>query len=117
MAACAFTSNILGEATSPRGNIFQCDRQAQVRHYRPLIERIIAQTEQRGLAREPVPAGEKLVSLFEPHTDIIVKGSRDVDYGHKLNLTTGRGGLILDGAGRSAESRYLRMPNRRYPPE
>jgi transposase, IS5 family len=48
------------------------------------------------IAGESVPAGEKLVSLFEPHADIIVKGRRDVDYGHKLNLTTGRSGLILD---------------------
>jgi IS5 family transposase len=37
-----------------------------------------------------------LSALFEPHADIIVEGSRDVDYGHKLNLTTGRSGLILD---------------------
>jgi len=50
------------------------------------------------------PASEKLVSLFEPHADIIVKGSRDVQYGHKLNLVTGRSGLILDveAAGRYA---------------
>lgn len=70
--------------------------QAQVCHYGPLIEQIIAQTERRVLAGEPVPAGEKLVSLFEPHADIIVKGGRDVEYGHKLNLTTGRSGMILD---------------------
>ncbi|NKL81414.1 ISNCY family transposase [Rhizobium leguminosarum] len=70
--------------------------QAQVRHYKPLIERIIAQTERRVLAGEAVPAGDKLVSLFEPHADIIVKGSRDVEYGHKINLTTGTSGLILD---------------------
>jgi IS5 family transposase len=70
--------------------------QAQVCHYRPLIERIIAQSERRVLAGEPVPASEKLVSLFEPHADIIVKGSRDTEYGHKLNLTTGRSGMILD---------------------
>jgi IS5 family transposase len=84
--------------------------QAQLRHYKPLIERIIAQTERRVLAGEPVPAGEKLVSLFEPHADIIVKGSRDVDYGHKLNLTTGRSGLILDlviEAGNPADSERL----------
>ena len=48
------------------------------------------------LGGESVPAGDKLVSLFEPHADIIIKGSRDVDYGHKLNLTTGKSGLILD---------------------
>ena len=45
---------------------------------------------------EQVPAADKLVSLFEPHTDIIVKGSRDVQYGHKLNLSTGKTGMILD---------------------
>ena len=70
--------------------------QARVCHYRPLVEQIITQTERRVLAGETVPARDKLVSLFEPHADIIVKGSRDVDYGHKLNLTTGRSGLILD---------------------
>ena len=68
----------------------------QVQHFEPLIERVIAQSERRVLAGEAVPAGDKLVSLFEPHADIIVKGSRDVDYGHKLNLTAGKSGLILD---------------------
>jgi IS5 family transposase len=83
---------------------------ATVCHYQPLIERIIAQTARRVLAGEAVPAGEKLVSLFEPHADIIVKGSRDVEYGHKLNLTTGRSGLILDlviEAGNPADSERL----------
>jgi IS5 family transposase len=69
---------------------------AQVSHYLPLIERILAQSEQRVLDGLAVPAGEKLVSLFEPHADIIVKGGRDVQYGHKLNLITGKSGLILD---------------------
>ncbi len=45
---------------------------------------------------QAVPAGEKLVSLFEPHADIILKGGRQVQYGHKLNLVTGKSGLILD---------------------
>jgi len=40
--------------------------------------------------------GEKLFSLFELHTDIIIKGSRDIQYGHKLNLSSGKSGLILD---------------------
>jgi IS5 family transposase len=68
----------------------------QAGHYLPLIERIIAQTRRRVLAGEAVPAGEKLVSLFEPHADIIVKGGRDVQYGHKLNLASGKSGMILD---------------------
>ena len=37
-----------------------------------------------------------MVSVFEPHTDIIVKDRRDTQYGHKLNLTTGLRGMVLD---------------------
>ena len=50
---------------------------AAVNHYLPLIARIIDQSERRVLKGEAVPAGEKLVSLFEPHADIIVKGGRE----------------------------------------
>jgi IS5 family transposase len=89
---------------------------SQLRHYLPLIERVIAQAERRVLGGEAVPAGEKLVSLFEPHADIIVKGGRDVHYGHKLNLTTGRSGMILDvviETGNPADSeRFLPMLDR-----
>ena len=70
--------------------------QAAVNHYLPLIERIIVQTERRVLNGEQLPAGDKLFSLFEPHADIIVKGGRNVQYGHKLNLSTGKSGMILD---------------------
>src|SRR5438132_13484924 len=69
---------------------------AQLGHFLPLIERILAQSQRRVLEGQAVPAGEKLVSLFEPHADIIIKGAHDVQYGHKLNLVTGRSGLILD---------------------
>jgi IS5 family transposase len=90
--------------------------QAEFRHYRPLIERIVAQTERRVLHGEAIAANEKIVSLFEPHADIIVKGGREVQYGHKLNLTTGRTGLILDlviEPGNPADSeRFLPMLKR-----
>ena len=88
----------------------------RVAHYLPLIERILAQSERRVLHGLSVPAGEKLVSLFEPHADIIVKGARDVQYGHKFNLITGKSGLILDfvvEAGNPADAeRFLPMLDR-----
>lgn len=61
-----------------------------------LLERVIRQTERRVVHGQPVPAGEKVVSFFESHTDIIVKGSRETQYGHKVFLTSGKTGLILD---------------------
>lgn len=74
----------------------QQSRVQQQLHYPKLAERVIDQTRRRVLDNEKVAAHEKVLSIFEPHTDLIVKGARDVQYGHKLNLTTGRSGLVLD---------------------
>jgi len=64
--------------------------------YRPLILNVLSQTERRVLKGEVVPAPQKIVSLFEAHADIILKGGRTAQYGHKLNLVSGKTGLILD---------------------
>ena len=66
----------------------------RVVHYRQLLERVIDQAERRVIHGETVPAPEKIVSLFEPHTDIIIKGFREIEYGHKINLATEKSGLI-----------------------
>ena len=88
----------------------------EFKHYMPLILKVIDQTERRVFKGEKVPASEKIFSIFEEHTDIIVKGSRDIQYGHKLNLSTGRSGLILDVVieeGNPADSdRFLPMLDR-----
>lgn len=88
----------------------------EITHYRELILRVIDQTERRVFQGESVPAQEKVVSLFEEHTDIIVKGNRDVQYGHKLNLSSGKSGLILDvviEAGNPADTdRFIPMLDR-----
>jgi len=64
----------------------------------PLATRVMSQTTRRVIIGEQVPAEEKIVSIFEPHTDIIVKDRRDTYYGHKIILTTGRSSLIIDCA-------------------
>ena len=61
-----------------------------------LLRTVIVQAARRVLLEENVPAAEKIVSLFEPHTDIVRKGGRETAYGHKINLATGRSGLVLD---------------------
>ena len=58
--------------------------------------RVVDQTERRVLRGESVPATQKIVSIFEPHTDIIIKDRRDTFYGHKICLTSGASGLVLD---------------------
>ena len=68
----------------------------QLNHYLPLARQVVCQTRRRVIAGESVPAQEKLVSIFEPHTDIIRKDRRDTYYGHKICVTGGSSNLILD---------------------
>jgi IS5 family transposase len=60
-----------------------------------ILRKVIDQTEKRVFRGEKVPASEKVVSFFEDHTDIIVKGRRDTEYGHKVFLTGGASTMIL----------------------
>jgi transposase, IS5 family len=65
-------------------------------HFAGLLGQVIDQTERRVLKGETVPMEEKLVSMFEEHTKILPKRDRETVYGHKVNLTGGASGLILD---------------------
>ena len=65
-------------------------------HYLTLAAVAIDQCERRVLKGETVPAEEKLVSIFEEHTDIIKRGKSQspTEFGHKVLVTSGKSGLI-----------------------
>lgn len=98
---CARTVNkqaaraLLMVETSGKSNRKTVQWIEQVSHYQWLLSRVIEQTKRRVIDNEPVPSDEKIVSVFEEHTDIIVKGMRDVQYGHKINLATQENGFII----------------------
>ena len=69
---------------------------ADVEHYADLTKKVIDQTRCRVLLGETLAAQDKVVSIFEPHTDVIVKDRRDPIFGHKICLTGGSSKLILD---------------------
>ena len=85
------------------------DKQAQelrasLEQFIPRVEQVITQTKRRVFEGEQVPAKEKIVSIFEPHTDIICRGkaNQPVEFGHKVWLDEVEGGIIsnyriLDG--------------------
>jgi transposase, IS5 family len=62
----------------------------------PKMEQVYDMSYRHDLLGESVPNSEKIFSIYEEHTDILVKGARDVSFGHKVNLVTGRSNLILD---------------------
>lgn len=61
----------------------------------PLMNQVYDMTYRKQIAGEKVPNDQKIFSIYELHTDIIVKGSREVQFGHKLNMCTGKSNLIL----------------------
>jgi len=61
----------------------------------PVMEKVYNMTVRREINKENVPVEEKIFSIYERHTDIIVKGQREAQFGHKVNLGCGRSNLIL----------------------
>lgn len=72
------------------------DLHTALRETLAITERVIDQTQQRVVEGKTVPASDKVVSIVEPHTDIISKGRRETVFGHKVCLTSGGSGLVLD---------------------
>lgn len=62
----------------------------------PVMKQVYDISYRKEVKGEKVPSSEKIFSIFERHTDIIVKGSRDIVFGHKINLASGKSNLILD---------------------
>ncbi len=60
----------------------------------PRVEKVIDQTVRRVFEGEKVPASEKVVSIFELHTDIVNRSKRDTRFGHKVWLDEVDGGII-----------------------
>jgi IS5 family transposase len=62
----------------------------------PRLKQGIRQAERRVLKDDPVPAGEKVLSLFEPHTQVVprFKAGKRVEFGRKIRLDEVEGGII-----------------------
>ena len=75
-----------------------------IQTFLPRAQQVVDQTVRWVFGGEKVPPAEKLVSIFEPHTDIIRRGkvNKDTEFGHKVWLGEVEGGFIaqheiLDG--------------------
>jgi transposase, IS5 family len=68
----------------------------EIKRLEPLFKNIINQTVKRVLEGKRLKPEEKVVSIFEEHTDIIVKDRRETLFGHKIFITSGKSNLIID---------------------
>lgn len=92
------TINNLSNAVKKKSN---CSIKAytlilEIESFIPMCKKVFSQTKRFQIEKEKVLNSEKVFSIYEPHTDIIVKGSRDIKFGHKIDLTGGKSNLILD---------------------
>jgi IS5 family transposase len=82
----------------------------QFAHFLPLVGQAIDQATRRVIDGEVVPANEKLLSLFEPPTQVIVrpKAGKPTEFGRKVLLDEVEGGIVRrfdilkDGGGQDA---------------
>lgn len=86
-------------ATLPKTIEDWIEAQAVIKELKELLpkaEKVYDISWRHEILGESVPNKEKIFSIFEDHTDIIVKGGREVEFGHKVNLAGGKSNLILD---------------------
>src|ERR1700740_284483 len=78
------------------GNLLQGEIQnARLRHFLPLIEKVIAQTQERVLGGN-THVRDKVLSLFEPHTQVIRKGKahKPNEFGRLVRLDEVENGIV-----------------------
>jgi len=61
----------------------------------PLMNLVYQMTYDKEILGIQVPNDAKIFSIYELHTDIIVKGRRECKFGHKVDIGTGTSNLIL----------------------
>jgi len=77
----------------------------ELEHYEKLVERVIDQARRRVFEGEAVPADEKLYSLFEEHTELLIRGKagKPVEFGHKI---------VIAQTGEKFITHYQALPKR-----
>jgi hypothetical protein len=69
----------------------------ELSYYQEMINKHIDLVDRRLLKGEKIPSGEKIYSIFEPHTEWISKGKQNkkVELGHRLLIATDQHHFIL----------------------
>jgi len=106
----AATEGVMGRATEVRERIGAGQSAAtnpldtlelqtwaeDIGHYLPLAAQCVAQARKRVLEEQEVPNAEKIFSIFEEHTELLIRGKagKKVEFGHMVEVRQIEGGLI-----------------------
>jgi IS5 family transposase len=88
---CGWTDDILGGLSKRRG-VRRTDQvgvvEDELRHYVGLARRVLWQTRQRILEGAAVPSDQKVYSIHESHTELLIRGKagKHIEYGHMIGI-------------------------------
>jgi transposase, IS5 family len=87
------TRKVAGE----RGRLIVTRAQAQLEHFLPLVQRVIAQSRAR-VFKGDTHYRDKVLSLFEPHTEAIRKGkaSKPTEFGKLVKIQEAEHQIVVD---------------------
>jgi len=69
---------------------------SKLESYIEVFEKVYTNAYRYQILGEKVENSKNIFSIYQTHTDIIVKGQREVEFGHKVLITRGKSNLILD---------------------
>jgi len=70
----------------------------ELRRFLPSMKRVVRQAQRAQLEKEKVPAAERVFSIFEPHTELLMRGraQKPVEFGHMVLLCQSPEKFITD---------------------
>jgi IS5 family transposase len=85
-----------GAATNPLDRLELQEWAKELGHYLPLAAQCVAQARKRVLEEQEVPNAEKIFSIFEEHTELLIRGKagKKIEFGHMVEVRQIEGGLI-----------------------
>lgn len=97
-AASALRRGVKANAYDLMGDTLAGEIAEQMEHYCGLGTRVLDQARRRVLLGEVVPAKEKLYSIFEPHTEMLLRGKagKPIEFGHMVFLQQVEGCFVTD---------------------
>ena len=68
----------------------------ELKHYLPIVKKIINQATKRVIEGEQLPSSDKIYSLFEEHTELLIRGKagKPIEFGHKILIAQNKDKFI-----------------------
>jgi IS5 family transposase len=89
-------SLIFESFTALRNNTTHIKAKPELKDFLPLMIKVYRNAYKLQIEGEKVANSDKLFSVHQTHTDILVKGQREVEFGHKVLISRGSSCMILD---------------------